>query len=461
MKKILIALTIVISFIGIKSVSADSTDLFFTNVTEEKFTQYKEIIGSDNFNLIVNDMLEEYKTYYMTSYPYFIISPSITVIDDNGNFSLNIVLSYYDEIPTLPWSYSQNSGYGVHTVYTRLVYDDICYYGRSYTFSQDDAYYFDLNTYESYSLWAMFNLLTSDYGSYVSEEGNFYNPYLYYMSNFDLYLEPLNNLKSKISSAFIFDYDTLMIPKLGEETIYSVVSFDNDSHLIEPYYLYDTDADVTIPTYTEINLNDYAYVALALKNYDQDAFTTTVQVKGQYCITPVYDHGLKTYDSVVGSKVQNICSPYYSDYTPVVTTITQNNIDNYAIYYVKAYNTEQDNYIKVDNNVFDITYISEEDASNPYVYVDGKTYPTIAYENLTSSATQNTEEGYVPGESEEFSFSDIFTAPLEFLEDIWDSITGVFSLMTELISLLPEPMQSFLYLSFMLAIIIGLIKIIL
>ena len=467
MKKIMTLLTLIVSFAAINTVkAADSTDLFFTLDTES-FVEYKELLGNENFNLVINDLLDKYKSNYMSSYPYFIISPQF--VDNGDGIYLNIVLSYYEDIPTMPWAYSQGgSNIGVYAVYTRLSYDESNLIGRNYLISTDSiSLSFDLNEYEEYIPNYLSGLIRANNGAMTEDEYYLYNPYLYYMSNFDLKLESLSSLESKISSAFIFDYDTLMLPKINETGIYDPVNFDSEEYIFEPYYLYDEEIEVTLPNFTEINLNDYSYVALALKDYNQeDAFTTTVQVKGQYCITPVYEFGLKPYDEISESRVQNICSPYYSNYTPVVTTITESNLKNKSIYYIKAYDTSKENYIKVDNTVFDISYITEEEKDNPYVLVDGKYYPTIAYDNLPSSATQNTDEGYVPGASEDFvgimidDFTAVFEKPLEVLQSLWDSITTMFGMIFDFYELLPADFQSFLKGSFMLAIVIGLIKII-
>ena len=124
--------------------------------------------------------------------------------------------------------------------------------------------------------------------------------------------------------------------------------------------------------------------------------------------------------------------------------------------------------------MFTITYITEETQDTPYVEVNGKNYPTISYDNLTDSATKSEDEDYISGVScavgdfncynkynPENIFDTIFSAPLEFLTGIWSSITIVFTLITQFILLLPPVIQTFLYLSFMIAIILGLIKILL
>lgn len=457
MKKILLGLTLILSFVGISNVKASDLPLSLS-VNVDNFNEVKSAIGEDVLNNIINDLLSEYKDTYISSFPYYTIQ--ISCLSSSSDFTYSgyfeVILYYSVSVPTYSWSCGESPSIGISSMWLSFKnYDGII--GRKYNIYDEGNYVFD-STYTSVTTTPS-SIFAFD--SISNPKTYYYNPLSYYISNYELYMPSINSVKSINTSGFIFNYDNLMIPTLSDLSIYNIVSYDRDDFLIEPYYLYDDGAEVALPQYTEINLNDYAYVALALKDYSQDAFTTTVQVKGQYCITPVYDHGLKTYDSVNSTKVQNICSPYYSNYTAINTTITKDNIDNYSIYYVKAYDTSKDNYIKIDNTVFDITYISEEEASNPYVYVDGKTYPTIAYDNLPSSATQNTEEGYVPGASEEFSFSDIFTAPLDFLIEIWSTITTFFTLITSFILLLPPILQNFLYASFTLAIVLGLIKIIL
>ena len=186
-----------------------------------------------------------------------------------------------------------------------------------------------------------------------------------------------------------------------------------------------------------------------------------MQVKGQYCLTPVYNYGMtERKDILTGTQVER-CSPYYQDYTPVRTYILDDDLKNNAIYYLKSYDTSKDNYVKVDTYVFDVTLITEEDASNPYVTVNGKSYPTIPYDELTDTATKSEDEDYVSGSSEEFTFSDIFLAPLDYLKEIWGSVGLFFTMIEQFILLLPKPMQGFLFTGFTLAIVLGLIKIIL
>lgn len=456
MKKILIALTMALSCLGISRVSADNLQL--EDITYENFTQYKEIIGNDNFNTIVNEVLEEYKNNYMSSYPYYYISVYFDQLgltfDSTTGFVINLM--YFDEI-------SQGRIMNSSSFITyRLPYSEETGFYRYYPIYKDSTYVFELDNYSVDTGSRGFtNIITlykssSNYSNYSDYQ---YEPYLYYISNFELTFPSLDSIKSSASSHTVFDYDNLLIPKLGEENLNRVISYSQEDVLFEPYYLYDTYVNVTVPNMTEINLNDYAYIALSLKDYTKDSFETTVQVKGQYCITPVYNYGMtERKDILDGTKVER-CSPYYDNYTPIRTYILENDLKNNSIYYLKSYDTTRDNYVKVDTSIFDITYIIEENKDNPYVTINGKTYPTIPYDNLTDTATKSEDEGYVSGESEKVSFSDIFTTPLEFLKEIWGTITTFFVLISEFILLLPPVLQGFLYSSFSLAIVLGLIKI--
>lgn len=467
MKKILIALTIAISFLGIRSVSADN--IVLVDVTQENFTQYKQLIGNDNFNTIVNDVLNEYKNKYILSYPYFYISFDLyyDYLDDVLIPFLKISLFYFKDIPKGTISYGIQGGniglidvsflgpFGYIDIDGDGYKDYTNYISRKYPLLKEDNLIFDINNYSSAPF--TYPAIAS-----IKIDSNYYSPYAYYISNFDLYFPSIKkSLNDRgISSGFIFDYDNIEIPKLGEEHINRVISLETEDLFFEPYYLYDSDVDVSIPNIEEINLNDYAYVALALKDYNKKAFETTIQVKGQYCLTPVYNYGMTERKDILEGTQVDRCSPYYDNYTPIRTYILDNDLKNNAIYYLKSYDSTKDNYVKVDTSVFDITYVTEENKDNPYVTIGGKTYPTIPYDNLTDTATKSEDEGYVSGAVKGFSFSDIFTAPMEFLEDIWDSIVSVFDLVKEFFSLLPEPIPTFLLSSFLLGLAIGLLKLI-
>lgn len=466
MKKLNVFLVLVVS-IFLFNIDVKAEDLYVTLDTED--SEYISEIGYDTFNSIINDVLLEYKNNYMYSYPRYFISVEFSHYgynDYHDNLKLFVYLKMLDETSNISFAFTS---LGVsNPISLSFFYENVKTSGRLYDIYKNGEFVFN-NTYEVYNS-------SSDIFDFnwESKPGTYtYSPYAYYISNFDLYLPSLNSLKNiSNSSAYIFNFDNLLIPTLSNPSINSVVSFDN-SYLIEPYYLYDTNSNINLPNTVEINLNDYAYVALSLKDYNQEPFSTNMQVKGNYCLTPVYNYGMtERKDILSGSQVQR-CSPYYNDYTLVRTYITESDLKNNAIYYLKAYDTSKDNYVKVDTSVFDITYITEEEKDNPYVTIGNKTYPTIPYDNLTDTSTKSEDEGYNSGascavgdfncmsSSSSSSFSDLFDKPLEILKTLWSSITNVFGLVTFLISLLPSEMATFLFLGFTLAIVIGLIKMIL
>ena len=235
--------------------------------------------------------------------------------------------------------------------------------------------------------------------------------------------------------------------------------------------------DRTDLNYTEVDLNSYSYVVLSLKDYNKtEEFSFNTYVKGQYCLTPVYDYGLREKKDVLSGSKNQRCSPYYDNYTPVRTYVLESDLKNHAVYYLKAQDTTKENKVKIDTNIFNIHYVSEEEKDNPIITINGKKYSITPFDELTDTANKSEDEGYNSGSScavgdfnctrntlgvKETSWSDIFSSPLEFLKNIWTSITQVFVIITYFIALLPTTLQYFLYISFMLAIILGIIKIIL
>lgn len=424
MKKFLIILTIALSLVGINRVSADTFELVHSDTAEiscdfhvTDYDYLKELGYEEVVQELYNLIIKKYNEEYSSVYPYFFISLS-AVSDKNCNFissfdkvdEISMSLLMYSEIPitnSYQFPYTTASIVSSYDVSTTTYNLPIAYV---------DAGFATI----SHPLWPADNL---------------YLPLRYFVSNFDFTVNGENSFNITGNSNFII----------------------NPGDTLKPIYTY---GNAFQTNHVEINLNDYAYVALALKDYNREAFSTNVQVKGQYCLTPVYNYGLTERKEILdGSKVDR-CSPYYDNYTSVRTSILTSDLQNYAIYYLKAYDTSKDNYVKIDTTVFDVTLITEEEKDNPYVTVNGKTYPTIPYDELTDTATKSEDEGYVPGASEEFNFSDIFTAPLEFLEDIWGSIVSVFDLVKEFFSLLPEPIPTFLITSFVLGLSIGLLKLI-
>lgn len=442
--KILFSLVGVLSLIGVSSVKADTFTYTYQlqNLPDVSLiTSKSEIIST-----LYDSVYDYYEENYKENYPYYIIS---------GNISSDFIrldLVYFEYPYYIDYDFNNNI-----FVYK---YNDIIFDGN--------AGYLDVieNRYSNNAYQSNVSLVRSSgvrASSLISYNIGFCHSKLFY-SNYDVKFSSsggnnliINNYLNSGNSLTINGGDTI-------PTYQSALELDIIS-----------DPNFSSNNYTEINLNNYSYVALSLKDYtEREEFYTNVEVQGQYCLTPVYDYGLKEKKDVISGFKNQACSPYYDNYTPVRTYILESDIKNHAIYYLKAFDTSRDNKVKVDTSVFNIHYITFEEADNPILNINGRNYTTIPYDNLTDSATISEEEGYVSGVScglgdincthdvlGGHSITDIFNKPLEFFKNLIESFVSVFELVTSLITVLPLPMQWFLYLSFTLAIALGIIKIIL
>jgi len=433
-KSLFVVMAIVCSFFGIKNVSADEIYLEYeTNINEVK--PFITEIGYETLNLRINELISFYEKNYSNDYPFYFI-----VLDENL-----IQLTFFDEI-----DYSSS-------FYTSTRY----YYNLPHSHSKFGQlnYVYDNNTNAFSDIGVSLNggSLRSIFSFFTFYE---FDPYSYYYSNFDYFYK--GTLLTEDFSVYLQPDDTLYVQSFKDSNLYSVHDANSD-FLIEPYYLYDdNDAFKTeVGSYVTIDLNNYSYVALSLKNYDQDAFETMVYVKGQYCLTPVYNFGMTERKDILDGTQVDRCSPYYENFTPIRTYILDNDLNNNSIYYLKSYDKSKENLVKVDLSVFDVTYITEDKKDDPYVTISGKTYPTIPYDELTDTSTKSEDEGYVSGKVEDFTFGDFFDKPLEALKDVYNAIVSVFAIITEFILLLPPTMQAFLYTAFGIAIVLGIIKILL
>lgn len=456
MRKGLIFLLGIVSFFGINTVNAAEIKLEYdTNINE--INSFISLIGSDKVFQQINELIELYNSDYASNYPYYVISLGDGLINQE-NFTIHLHAL-------------TSEGTSEFSVATD---------GFGYFIDRNSDYVEIMRTYDSET-----NLFNEEIFHLtgrppilflVTLEEKYYSPYAYYYSNFDLYYDGsfYADIYNNNQNLTINPNDNLLIPSFEDSNIYSVKSVDS-KFLIEPYYLYDDNEYITAERFINIDLNQYSYIALSLKDYSEtETFYTNMYVKGQLCLTPVYNYGMTEKTEYYPGYQIDRCSPYYEDFTLVRTYILEQDLKNNAIYYLKAYDITKDNIVKVDSSIFNITYITEEQKDKPYVSIGGKTYPTISYDNLSSSSTKSEEEGYISGvvcQVGDFNcyvehnpsniFDDIFSSPLKFLEDIWESVTSIFTLITEFITLLPPMMQSFLYLSFMVAVILGLLKIIL
>ena len=427
MKKLSYLFITIISFIGISSVKADTYE-------------------ASNFYYHFDDMLNAYTNYQQ---------------------NIEFMVNYWEE------NYSSQYPY-----YSILYFDNIDSYHHHWLFlscSTSNSLVFD--NYSPYSIHMGGDYIITAYNistdTYVYNKGNLPGFYINVNNVYNSYL--FSNVNMIFNSNETFDKFSIPSYTNNELDIsypaYVLEDGDNFPSIID---LYNGNYERNMfDHYTEINLNNYAYVALSFKDYtlrndNINQFSTNIYTKGQLCLTPVYDYGMKEKTEYYSGYQVDRCSVVYDDFTPVRTFILKQDLENKAIYYLKAYDTSIDNKVKVDTNIFNITYITSDNADNPSVSVNGRNYPTIAYDDLSSSSTESEEEGYVSGEStnvldhfDDNFINNLFSSPLNILKSVWGAITSMLSLVATFIALLPSTLQGFLYMSFALAIILGIIKILL
>ena len=446
MKKCLILLIGIVSIFGISTVKADT---FQASSFYNTFDEAVEIL--DTYSDNINQLISMWETNHTNEYPYYVITYGV---DLDGNINIYLV--------------------SVKSVNAVLSTVDIQM--KDYGFDRDAGF-----NYYSYGYYSK----TNSYSDKINNIPMFYRiEYGYYLlkSNFIPVFYEGKGAYSQDGQVTRYDFDKISVPSYTS-TKYNIT--------FEPFEINLNSYFPTIETlcggsyspsdnnYVEINLNNYAYVALSLKDYTKEISNSyseysNVYVKGQLCATPIYNYGqTEKKDIITGSKTQ-ACSQYYNDYELTRFYILPSDVKNHAIYYLKAYDTSKENLVKVDSKYFDISYITEEDKNNPQVSINGKVYPTLSYDQLTDTSTKSEDEGYISGVScavgdfncyEEYNesnvFKDIFDKPLEALKSVWSAIINVFEIIKWFILLLPPTLQSFLYLSFMIAIILGIIKIVL
>lgn len=366
------------------------------------------------------------------------------------------------------------------------------YYLQAFTNSFDFNLLYQGSTYEGSNEHTFWYTVPNDSRTVYIDNNNDITSYVIPNNTHPLYSGPLTSVRRFPIAYSNFD---LVIHSIKDKTTNNDLSYNlkfpsfssqNNDFSFEPFTIsvgdifpsYSSLANgsyIPSPFYQEINLNNYSYVVLSLKDYtlrndEINQFYTDIYTKGQLCLTPVYNYGMKEKkDFYSGYKVQG-CSLYYDNFTPVRTYILKQDLENHAIYYLKAYDTSKDNLVKVDTNIFNITYITSDNEDNPSVIINGRSYPTIPYSDLTDSATISTDEGYISGQvcaigdiqctssATGIDISNLFTHPLELLKTLWGSITTVFTTITTFITILPPTLQTFLYVSFMLIVILGILK---
>lgn len=446
MKKCLILLIGIVSIFGISTVKADT---FQASSFYNRFDEGVEIL--DTYSDNINQLISMWETNHTSEYPYYIIKYGY---DIDGNLQIYLI-----SLKTVNVALSDSDMQMIDYGFDRDV--GVNYY--SY------VYYFKTNTYS--------DKLNGVPVIYVINSG-----YYLLKSNFIPVFYKGDGAYSQGGQSVKYDFDKISIPSYTS-TKYNITfepfEINLNSYLPTIETLRGGSYSPSDNNYVEINLNNYAYVALSLKDYTKEISNSyseysNVYVKGQLCATPIYNYGqTEKKDIITGSKTQ-ACSQYYNDYELTRFYILPSDVKNHAIYYLKAYDTSKENLVKVDSKYFDISYITEEDKNNPQVSINGKVYPTLSYDQLTDTSTKSEDEGYISGVScavgdfncyEEYNesnvFKDIFDKPLDALKSVWSAIINVFEIIKWFILLLPPTLQSFLYLSFMIAIILGIIKIVL
>lgn len=455
---IIISLSIISSLFLTSNVKADTYDFNYISAGNHRSNlNYAFDLnglslhnGTEYFNKVLEMLYTEYEENYKSNFPYYYIAVNSIQLDPNFNYSedLDVKNVYIDlfafkekeDLKLLfdsSGSYFYINGYGTSTSSSSVLESETRIEFRSYW--QNNTYFKPFKC-----------LPTSEPFFYSS----YYFPLRYFISNLDLYN----------STEHILD-----ISGVSNFTI-------NPGDKIEPMYTSYEDYinGSSGNSYVEVNLNDYPYIALSLKDYSKtEEFTSMFYVQGQFCLTPVYNYGQTEKKDIISGSQNQRCSLAYDTFTPIRTYILKSDLENNAIYYLKAYDTTIENKVKIDTSIFNIHYITEDDKDNPILTINGRDYTPKSYDELTDTSTKSEDENYGSGvvctvgdlnctrQYSSFSWSDIFDDSLDFLKGIWDSIVVVFEVIIYFISILPSPLQSFLYFSFMLAIILGLIKIIL
>ena len=354
----------------------------------------------------------DYYNEHSSDYPYY--SMSVLPAGSTSGWSFMLWLHLYTSVPT-----SRNV-FGDCSKSVEFLYN-----GSKYTTNDGWSY---CHPY-SYGFDKLFNSQSTH-----TLEGPYYNPLSYYSSNFDL----------------IFDSsDTYIVNNYNGQTL----TFNNGD--VIPTYYESNIAD----NYTTVNLDNYHYVLLSLKDYSQtEAFSTTLQVKGMIGITPIYNYGTTEKVTNPGDR----CNTIYSDFTNYSMYVLSSDLSNKSIYRVEK--CKDGSIFKFDNTIFDVTYVTDDNVDNPVVTINGQDYSVLT--DLSWTAVENEVNNVIPGESVNLvdslgsSFSDIFSNIGTYLNNIWNVIVTFMSYVTKIFSLLPSEFQVISISVFTIGLILGLIKII-
>lgn len=446
-KYLIIGLSIISSLFFVSNVKAETKEFEYGIFDSENYvigtgiysyqTYFDNFKEYDNFSfdLIENkikDLIKIWEDKYKNEFPNYFISirsypkVSFPTYSNMSTQYLRIMLIYSKYIPINVNQFGDCFKQASSDI--GMIFVDS---GSDFEFSSVsyDYSFSDLNIFDDY------NLSNSGVKSvYLST--------LYYDSNFDLPFgleDTIYNVKKENDILFTLSNKTDVVPTYKDKFV-----------------------DKIDLNYVEVDLNSYPYIILSLKDYSKtEEFSTINYVKGQYCLTSVYNYGSTEKKDIIEGSKNKRCSLYYDNYTPIRTYILNSDLKNNAIYYLKAYDTTKENKVKIDTSVFNIHYVSEEEKNNPIITINGKKHTPKSYDELTDTATKSEDENYVDGASEEFSITDIFSAPLEFFKKIINAISEFNGLIKELFSFLPDEFLAFLLAVFALLVVVAIVKILL
>ena len=420
MKRIKYLLLIIgITFISISNVNAET---YTFNYKSSGYGKQYSNQGWTYFNL--NSFYEENSNYNQEDLDY-LYNNAIDYYNKNSS------IYPYFAISVLPSSYQTNFSLMLylHLSKTPLTYSQYFECENSVLFSYDGEIFTigndNWNRCKPYS-YGFDKIFNKKLPTYL--EGDYYNPLVYYSSNYDL----------------VFDLqDTYIVNNFQNKTI----TFNNGD-IIPTYY-----SSFISQNYTDVNLNNYEYVILNLKDYTiKNAFNTTLKVKGSIGITPVYEYG-----TVEKEVITDICNISYSDYTNYRFSILKNDLINNSVYIVKS--CQNNSSFMFDNKIFDITYITADNVNDPVVTIGGVQHNTIPFDKLSNTVNKNTEDGFIPGESDDFSVGNVVDSITDNISSFWNSLSSFMSLVTKFFNTLPIEIRAVSITCFTTACTLGLIKI--
>ena len=405
-------------------------DLFYLKF--ENYDVFKDFLNLKHnreiYKNLYNDLLEYYNSNYKQTYPYFICQLDYSLDSENGAiytltfdmFSTPIHVEIYTGVNDGQLKASDSENAFLFSTYKEK---DTTYISPQFSNTGNSPVHYGFQ---------------GVYGS----TGSFYENFMI-SSNFDLVFQ-------------LKDNSTVTINNFRDK---GTVTFENND--IFPF-LYSSENifdNLATSNLTTVNLDKYEYVILNLKDYNQiNAFNTNLKVKGSIGITPIYNFGQTSKDYIMGSKVQDRCNVKYNDYTDYRLSILKQDLQNNSFYVVKG--CEVGSSFKFDNTIFDITYVDENNKSDPIVSIGGKDYHVIPFEKLPSSANKNEEENYVPGESERFALLDKLDFLINNLNRVWDAFTSFMGFVGKMFSTLPDEFKAIAISSFTIGCTLMIFKII-